>query len=195
MSEYISKVPNLLTLFRLLMVPVLIFLLAKNHNIIAFFVFGLACLTDIFDGVIARKYNAISNFGKLVDPLADKILVMTALVMLVGMRTELRAEPWVPAWMVVIILAREIWVTGLRGVAAAEGLVIAAGDAGKVKSALQMIGILFLLLHNLYVFRPFGLYLTLQFIGECLLLVSIAYSLYSAWQYSSQVFRAHKNIL
>lgn len=195
MSNYISKLPNILTLVRLLLVPVFMLLLLFGHNLLAFIVFLIASLTDYLDGVIARKYNAISNFGKLADPLADKILVMTALVLLVGLKSDLRCEAWVQAWMVVIILAREIWVTGLRAVAAAEGLVIPAGDSGKVKSVLQMVAIHFLLVHDWKVLGLHSYFISPQFIGECLLLISIAFSLYGAWQYSCMVFKAHKNII
>lgn len=160
-------------------------------------VFILAAITDYFDGFIARKYDLVSDFGKLLDPLADKILVMTALVMLVAQRSDVFGDPWVPGWMVVLILAREIWVTGLRGVAASRGIVVAAGSGGKVKSALQMVAIVFLLLHNneipvgqvtslVGIGRP-DLVITCQLIGMNLLVFSLVFAYWSACDYTAEI--------
>jgi len=185
-------VPNLITLFRLLLIPVFVILLISPTDqrlLIATIVFIVAAFTDYLDGVLARRWGAISNFGKLLDPLADKILVMAALVMLVGLRSDVTGAPWIPAWMVVLILAREIWVTGLRGVAASAGLVIAAGQSGKVKSLLQMVSIAMILIHDRFVFQVGDYPVTLGHIGLNLLLVSIFFSYWGALHYSHQVFR------
>ena len=112
----VASVPNLLTLLRILLIPVLVVLLtdpSPRASALAAATFFLACWSDFFDGYLARRHGLGSTFGKLLDPLADKLLVMAALVMLVG----LDREPRVPAWIVVLIVGREIAVTGLRAVA------------------------------------------------------------------------------
>ena len=135
------NLPNKLTIGRILIVPVFIILLMYGYYHISAVIFILASLTDMFDGMIARKYNLVTNFGKIMDPLADKILVAAAFICLVELGD-------VAAWMVVVILAREFAVTGLRTVAAAQGVVIAAGATGKLKTILQMIAVPALLLQN-----------------------------------------------
>ena len=135
------NLPNKLTILRIIAIPVFIVVLLMGHRYIATVIFIAAALTDMLDGHIARKYNMVTNFGKLMDPLADKLLVMSALLLLVQLGN-------VAGWMAVVILAREFAVTGLRQVAASEGIVIAAGVTGKVKTILQMIAIPLLLLDN-----------------------------------------------
>ena len=135
------NLPNKFTVGRMLAIPVFIVVLMMGYQIAATVIFILASLTDLFDGMIARKYGLITDFGKIMDPLADKLLVMSAFVCLV----ELGA---VPGWMVIIIFAREFTVTGLRIAAAAAGVVIAAEKTGKIKTALQMTAIPLLLLDN-----------------------------------------------
>ena len=135
------NLPNKLTMARILAVPVFIVLYMMGHNIIATIVFILAGLTDMLDGQIARKRGLVTNFGKIMDPLADKILVYSAFICMVQIGI-------VPGWMLVIILFREFIVSGLRTVAAADGTVIAAGKTGKLKTILQMIAVPLLLLNN-----------------------------------------------
>ncbi|MCR5134217.1 MAG: CDP-diacylglycerol--glycerol-3-phosphate 3-phosphatidyltransferase [Clostridiales bacterium] len=135
------NLPNKLTMARILAVPVFIVLYLLGHNVIATIVFVLASLTDMLDGQIARKRGLVTNFGKIMDPLADKILVYSAFICLVQVGI-------VPGWMLVIILFREFIVSGLRTVAAADGTVIAAGKTGKLKTVLQMIAVPLLLLNN-----------------------------------------------
>jgi len=105
----------------------------------ALILFVAASLTDMLDGQIARKYNLVTNFGKIMDPLADKILVYSAFCMMVEDGT-------VPGWMMIVILAREFVVSGMRTVAASEGIVVAAGMSGKIKTVLQMIAVPLLLM-------------------------------------------------
>jgi len=146
------NLPNKLTVGRMLAVPVLIAALMLGHYYLSAVIFILAALTDMIDGMIARKYGLITNFGKIMDPLADKLLVISALVCLVELGD-------VAGWMVIVILAREFIVTGLRTVAAASGLVIAAGSTGKIKTVLQMIAVAALLLKNwpfYYIGVPFA---------------------------------------
>jgi len=134
--------PNILTLFRILTVPVVVLLLYTpdgrdipfSRSLAAMILFTVSSLTDLFDGYIARRYQMVTSLGKLLDPLADKLLVCAAIVMLIP-------SGRVPAWMVVIIVGREIGVTALRGVASTEGLVIAASSLGKAKTVLLSIGV------------------------------------------------------
>lgn len=135
------NLPNKLTVGRMFAVPVFIVVLMLGHYYAAAAIFAVASITDMLDGMIARKCNLVTNFGKIMDPLADKVLVMSALLCLVELGD-------VPGWMAIVILAREFTVTGLRTAAAAEGLVIAAGMTGKIKTVLQMIAILAILLGN-----------------------------------------------
>jgi len=150
MANWYKQLPNWLTFFRLVLIPVFVFVLiepSRSSLNLAAVIFVFAALTDYADGMLARRYKAITDFGKLFDPLADKILVMAALVMLVSLQDDNGAS-FVPAWMVVLILAREFWVTGLRAFAAKDGTVVPAKSGGKVKSALQMISILLILLFD-----------------------------------------------
>lgn len=134
---------NKLTLIRIFLVPVfLIFIAVKGipyGSFIATFIFILAALTDKLDGYIARSRNQVTNFGKFMDPLADKLLVTAALICLVEMQI-------VPSWAAIIIIAREFAVSGLRTIAAAEGKVIAASWWGKIKTVIQIVAIVLLLL-------------------------------------------------
>lgn len=134
---------NKLTLIRIFLVPIfLIFIAVKDipyGSFIATLIFILASLTDKLDGYIARSRNQITNFGKFMDPLADKLLVTAALISLVELHV-------VPSWAAVVIIAREFAVSGLRSIAAAQGRVIAASWWGKIKTVIQIIAIILLLL-------------------------------------------------
>ncbi len=146
------NLPNKLTMLRIIMIPAFIIVLMTGYYYISAVIFILASATDALDGHIARKYNLITNFGKIMDPLADKLLVVSALICLVELGD-------VAGWMVIVIIAREFTITGLRTVAAAQGIVIAAGWSGKVKTSLQMIAITALLLQNwpfFYIGFPFA---------------------------------------
>ena len=143
------NLPNMLSLFRVILVPViLVFLTLRGQlgyvmglnvgDCIAAVVFIIASITDAVDGYIARKRNIVTNLGKFIDPLADKILVIAVLTALVELHRF-------PAWMVVVIISREFIVSGLRMVAASEGVVIAASKGGKLKTVTQIVGIILLL--------------------------------------------------
>ncbi len=130
------NLPNKLTLSRIMMVPVFVAVLSFHYMaayILAFLIFTVATITDYYDGKIARERNLITNFGKLFDPVADKVLVAAAFVMLMKL-----PELHVPGWTIVAILAREFMVTGARTIAASDGSVIAASRVGKIKTILQM---------------------------------------------------------
>ena len=133
--------PNILTCLRVLLIPVFMVLACQDNlpcDIAALIVYVVACLTDYVDGYLARKNNQVTNFGKFMDPVADKLLVMAALLIFVEDGT-------IAAWMVAIILGREFIVSALRMVAASEGLVIAANMWGKAKTMITMITLIFLL--------------------------------------------------
>ncbi len=135
------NLPNKLTIARIIGAPVFVVFYALGWYIPAFIVFAAASITDLFDGRIARKYNIVTNFGKIMDPLADKILVYSAFCMFID-------KGLMPGWMLIIILAREFAVSGMRTVAASEGKVIAAGMSGKIKTVLQMAAVHFLILSS-----------------------------------------------
>ncbi len=130
------NLPNKLTMFRVILIPFfVVFLLVDITSAdkwIALGIFIIASLTDLLDGKIARKYNLVTNFGKFMDPLADKLLVCSALICLVAMER-------IPAWMVIIIIAREFIISGFRLIASDNGVVIAASYWGKFKTTFQMV--------------------------------------------------------
>ena len=139
------NLPNKLTLFRVVLIPFFVlFLLAPYFegygNYIAVAIFIVASITDFLDGKIARKYNLVTNFGKFMDPLADKLLVCSALICLIQLEL-------IPAWVVIIIIAREFIISGFRLVASDNGVVIAASYWGKFKTAFQMLTVIVLILN------------------------------------------------
>lgn len=139
--------PNKLTLLRVIMIPVfMVFYMYTNWSLLTTIIFVLAFLTDMLDGYLARKNNQVSNFGKIMDPLADKVLVAAAMVLLT-------ASGVVNPWITILVLAREFAVSGIRIAAAAEGNVVAASWWGKIKTIEQFIAISFALLlgKNLFV--------------------------------------------
>ena len=135
------NLPNKLTLGRMIAVPFFIALYMMGYYLPALILFILASLTDMLDGQIARKYNLVTNFGKIMDPLADKVLVYSAFCLFIE-------KGVMPAWMLIVILAREFIVSGVRTVAAAGGKVIAAAMSGKIKTVLQMIAVPLLILDS-----------------------------------------------
>lgn len=137
------NLPNKITIFRVIMIPVFLVLLLvpgiPYGNYIATAVFVIACASDAVDGHIARKYSLVTNFGKFMDPLADKLLVCSALICFVELS-------YMPAWVVIVITAREFIISGFRTLAADNGVVIAAGIWGKLKTIVQMVMCIVLLL-------------------------------------------------
>lgn len=147
------NLPNKLTCFRVLLIPVFVVFMYLDfipyNNLIALGVFIFASLTDLLDGKIARKYNLITNLGKFMDPLADKLLVCAALICLTPAK--------IPAWIVIIIISRELFISGFRILAADQGIVLAAGWWGKFKTTFQMIMIIVLIADiNLLLFDVLG---------------------------------------
>lgn len=175
------NLPNMLTLGRIFIIPLFVWLLYDGdpwYSVLAGSVFTLAAITDVVDGFLARRWNMITVTGKLLDPLADKLIVAAALVMMVRLGRF-------PAWAVIVLLSREFIVTGLRQVAASEGLVIAAGQEGKWKTALQLVGIVALCVHYTHpVFLLVGWYdIDFNQVGKVLVYLSTAFSVWSAGVY------------
>jgi CDP-diacylglycerol---glycerol-3-phosphate 3-phosphatidyltransferase len=178
--------PNRLTVLRMVAVPGVVYFLSWrtfNGDLSACVLFSLAAITDWFDGYLARAYKAITIFGKLMDPLADKFLVVSTLIMLQDLG---RIHPY----LVMVLICREMGITSLRALASAEGVIIAAGKGGKWKAALQMIAIPFLLIQ----ISLFGI-VSSQAVGTVLMYVSVALSLSSASTYVVDFFRGLKEKL
>ena len=179
--------PNLVTYARILLVPAVVFAMqfdSPRNAFLAAMLFAAISGTDFLDGFLARRFNQVSVIGKFVDPLADKLLVLGVLVMLLDLG---RVSPWIA----LIILAREIIVTTLRTLAVNEGLVIAARDLGKQKTALQMIGLWALILHYPYPLFDFAFDDPVNFhrVGTYFLYLSVAFSLISAGDYFRGFFQ------
>ena len=141
------NLPNKLSLTRMALIPLMVALMYPNNlvcNLLSAAVFGAAAFTDYLDGHIARKEGIVTDFGKFIDPVADKLLNLSAMIMLIHLGL-------MPAWMVIVILARELCVDGLRMVAVGNGQVIAAGQLGKIKTVSQIALVLWLMLTRLSV--------------------------------------------
>ncbi len=135
--------PNTLTLFRIAAIPIIVILMlfpTRLSTFLAAIFFSAAAITDYFDGYLARKRGLVSNLGKVMDPVADKLLVSSAFIMLTSL-------DWVPAWMVCIIIGREIAVTGLRNIIAEKGEDVSASNLGKYKTGFQIAAAIPLLIH------------------------------------------------
>jgi len=179
LRDEITDLPNVITLIRIAFIP-LILICVDNYSpklsTLAATLFTVAAASDALDGYLARRMGLITVVGKFLDPLADKLIVLSTLVMLV-------AKGRAPAWLVIVLTARELAVTGLRAIASQEGFVISAGSGGKAKAALQMVGIGFLLVHFRYDLLFFGYSLDFQQVGMILLYVSLILSVMSAFDY------------
>jgi len=178
------NIPNVLTMGRIAMIPLCLWFLDQDTPRSGFWaalVFTAAAITDVLDGYLARKLGVVSVLGKLIDPLADKLIVMACLIWMVKMDR-------MPAWAVIVLLAREFSVTSLRSVAASEGVIISAGQEGKTKTALQMLGIIVLLSGYPYHLSYLGLDLgvvDLAAVGRVLVYLSLVFSVASAARYLS----------
>ena len=165
------NLPNKLSMFRIILVPVLVVFyylyVTLSEDIYAYLlapIFIVASLTDFFDGYIARKYQLVTVFGKFIDPLADKLIVMAALIIM-------NALGFIPYWVTIVILSREFIVTGIRLVAVGDGKVIAASKLGKYKTASTMVGLVIMLLFPyLNIFLEIGIWFI--YIGTILTIVS-----------------------
>lgn len=177
------NLPNKITMLRIIMIPIFVAVLLIDfpyHQPIAAALFIIAALTDSLDGYLARSRNLITDFGKFMDPLADKLLVCSALICFVQLGS-------VPAWMVIIIIAREFVITGLRTLAASDGIVIAASKWGKAKTMSQMIAIVIILFNN----WPFSL-INIP-MGSIMMMIATILTLISGIDYlilNKKVFRS-----
>ena len=171
------NLPNKLTLLRLVLaVPFIYFLEASemggfSYRLLATIIFIVASLTDFFDGYLARRHNLITDFGKIMDPLADKVLVISALVVMVSLH-------YIPSWMTIVIIFREFLISGIRMVVAAKGEVIPASKLGKYKTTSQMIAIILMILlgNKSYPFLPnnYNIYM---------MIIPVILTLWSGWEY------------
>ncbi len=188
-THKLYNLPNILTLCRIASVPIVVGLLFSDSREMGFYaalIFSAASVTDWLDGYLARKWEIVTVMGKFLDPLADKLIVMAALIMLIPLGR-------VPAWAVFLIIARETLVTGLRSVASSEGIVISASDLGKYKTIFQMVAIIALLLHYDY-YWFFGLrwelfHVNMQFVGSFFFYISFALTMWSGGDYLYKFFR------
>ena len=179
-----TNLPNLVTMGRVLIVPfVLLFIdnFSPARSFIAALLYLVASVGDALDGYLARSRNEVSMLGKVLDPLADKLIVTAVLVFMVALGR-------VPAWVVVVLLARDLAINGLRSVASAQGLVIAASDGGKVKTALQLVAIMLLLIHFRYPALGTSIMLDYHRVGLVVLYISTAASVVSGAQYLQAFF-------
>ncbi|MCD6281380.1 MAG: CDP-diacylglycerol--glycerol-3-phosphate 3-phosphatidyltransferase [Deltaproteobacteria bacterium] len=164
---------NVLTMSRIIVVPVLALFLIKGgyfYSILAAVLFIAATFTDFLDGYVARKYEMVSNLGKFLDPLADKLLIVTSLILLIPLDRS-------PAWIVALIVCRELTVTGLRSIASERNIVIAANWLGKYKTAFQCAAVIPLLIH----YTVFGI--QFQLAGEFFLWIACFFTLWSGFDY------------
>jgi CDP-diacylglycerol--glycerol-3-phosphate 3-phosphatidyltransferase len=173
------NLPNLLTLGRILLIPVFILLFAEptaSRSLLAAIIFSIAALTDWLDGYLARRRGEVTTLGRLLDPIADKLLVVAGLVMLVQYQR-------VGVWVAIVMIAREIGITGIRAIAAAEGIIVSAGDLGKTKVVLQITGIIMLVLYGALNI-PF---LDLLILGNGILYMALLFSLVSGGKYLVEI--------
>jgi CDP-diacylglycerol--glycerol-3-phosphate 3-phosphatidyltransferase len=197
--QSIWNLPNILTLLRIAAIPLLVALLlphaaggvrpeaqSQAAGFWAAALFALASITDWLDGYLARRMGIVTVFGKFLDPIADKLIVMAALIMLLPYGN-------IPAWMVLVILGREIIITGLRGIASTEGIVIAASELGKFKTIFQIVAILALLLHYDYhwffsLAHPY-LYVNMHHVGMFYLWIATIITIWSGIDYLVKFMR------
>jgi CDP-diacylglycerol--glycerol-3-phosphate 3-phosphatidyltransferase len=171
------NLPNFLTILRVLLIPFFIFFFYQGStqgSIVSASIFFVASLTDLLDGYLARRRSEVTQFGKFLDPVADKLLIVSALILLVG-------NGRVPAWMAIIIIGREFAVTGFRAIASSEGVIIAAEGTGKYKMFVQIIAVILLTvdLPSIYFHQ----------VGLLLLMISMVLALFSAGQYFIKFIR------
>ena len=175
----LTNLPNLITMGRVVVIPFVLFFI-DNFNPLRTFIASLLWLVaaagDFLDGYLARSRGQVSMLGKFLDPLADKLIVNAVLVYMVALAR-------VPAWLVVVIIGRDLAVNGLRSIASAQGLVIAASDGGKIKTAFQLVAIMLLLIHFSYPALGVGIDVNYHIAGWWLLVVSTVVSLYSGAEY------------
>jgi CDP-diacylglycerol--glycerol-3-phosphate 3-phosphatidyltransferase len=179
--EQILSMPNGVTILRILAIPlilVLLFYVGRGYQLLTGLLFLGAAVTDTFDGYLARRRGVVTTLGKFLDPLADKLLIATSLIALIPARE-------VPVWMVIVIVGREIAITGLRGMAVSQDIVISASALGKYKTVFEVASIFFLILNGSYFFINF------HPIGMVLLWVALGIAIISGvdyfWKYLKSI--------
>ncbi len=175
-----ANLPNALTISRIVAAPVVAALMTAGNrwvDLLAAFLFAVAAFTDLIDGYFARKRNIVTSLGKFLDPLADKVMVCVIMLMLVEFNR-------IPAWVVMLIICRELMVTGLRAIAADEGVVIAADRFGKIKTILQLLALGPLIINYSWFSIPIVL------IGQILLYIALALTVLSGCNYFHSFFRS-----
>lgn len=184
--------PNLLSMARLAALPVIVILIwpgieDRTTCFWAMLLYAAGGITDIFDGFLARRRNQVTVLGKFLDPLTDKLFYLVTLVALLQL-----PGPRIPPWVVMVVLARELAITGLRGIAVSEGIVIGAGEGGKMKTTFGTIGTCGLLVHYPYLinFGPQSAMVNFHVAGLWLTYISVALSLGSGFSYMRGFFRA-----
>ncbi len=178
------NLPNKITLSRILLVPVIVVLLSFHGPVtclLAALGFIAASITDLVDGHIARRSNMVTRFGKFLDPLADKVLISSVLIILVALG-------WVAAWIAIVIICRDMIITGLRAIAMDEGIVIAADGYGKLKTILQMLALIPLMAH----YHLFGL--DPNPLGHFLLYIALILTVFSGLNYIYTFYRQWQQI-
>jgi CDP-diacylglycerol--glycerol-3-phosphate 3-phosphatidyltransferase len=178
--QQILSLPNGMTVVRILAIPIILLLLfstGRTYQILTAILFLLVAVTDTLDGYIARRQGMVTTLGKFLDPLADKLLIVTALIALIPARG-------IPLWMVIVVVGREIAVTGLRGIAASQGIIIAASTLGKYKNVFEVASIFLLILNGDY----FGV--TVHPVGMGLLWVALIFAIYSGIDYFNKFLKA-----
>jgi len=175
------NLPNMLTIGRILIIPIFVWFTYEADPLYSFWaaaLFTVAAVTDVVDGFLARRWNQITVVGKFLDPLADKLIVMAAMVMMVRLGR-------LAAWVVIVLIAREFIVSGLRTIAASEGMVIAAGQEGKWKTSLQLCGIISLCVHYVHPLNLIWATYPVDYnaVGQVLMYLSMVFSLWSAGGY------------
>jgi CDP-diacylglycerol--glycerol-3-phosphate 3-phosphatidyltransferase len=178
--QQILNLPNGLTIIRILAIPVILLLLfypEKVYQIVTSLLFLSAALTDTLDGYLARRHKMVTTLGRFLDPLADKLLIVTALIALIPARE-------VPVWMVIVIVGREIAVTGLRGIAASQGVIISASSLGKYKTVFEVASVSVLIFN--------GNYFSIHFhqVGMGLLWVALILAVISGIDYFKKFLKA-----
>jgi CDP-diacylglycerol--glycerol-3-phosphate 3-phosphatidyltransferase len=182
----LTNLPNLVTMGRVLFVPGVLYFMdnySPVRSLIAALLYLVASIGDGIDGYLARSRNEVSVLGKFLDPVADKLMVTAVMVFMVALGR-------VPAWLVVVLVARDLAITALRSIASSEGIVIAASRGGKIKTALQLVGLIMLLVHFRYPLLGLGINIDYNTAGLGVLYLSLGASLLSGVDYVLGFFRA-----
>jgi CDP-diacylglycerol--glycerol-3-phosphate 3-phosphatidyltransferase len=178
--QQILNLPNGVTITRVVAIPIILFLLfypGRTYQLITALLFLAAAVTDTFDGYLARRRGVVTTLGTFLDPLADKLLIVTALIALIPARE-------VSVWIVILIVGREIAVTGLRGIAVSQDIVISASAMGKYKTVFEVISIFFLILDGVYLSIDFDL------IGRVFLWIALGIAVFSGVDYFKKFIKA-----